>query len=54
MKQVLKISREMWESLTLQQQQEQHNRFVVSVAPSYAPTHDLDMPIELAMVARHA
>lgn len=46
MKQVLKLSREMWESLTPQQQQEQRARFVVSVTPRYVPSHDLDMSVD--------
>lgn len=52
MKPLLKLSREMWEALTLQQQAAQRARFAISVAPSYAPAHDLDTPIELTMVPR--
>lgn len=42
----LNLSREMWEALTLEQQQEQRARFVVSVAPRYVPSHDLDMSVD--------
>lgn len=54
MKKILKLSRETWDGLTVQQQAEQRARFDVSVTPSYAPAHDLDTPIELAMVPRFA
>lgn len=53
-KQVLKLARETWESLTPQQQQEQREKFDVVVAKQYysAGPVDLDTPIELAMVQR--
>lgn len=51
---VLKLSRELWEALTPKQQAEQRAKFYVAVKPNYAPAPDLDTPIELVMVPRHA
>lgn len=50
----LEVSDELWSELGRQSQQLLAARYALKVLPSFAPAPDLDMPIELVMVPRHA